>query len=937
MRSKAGLKVSFFCRILDIRYVSYNVTVSSPILATKLYIPPLPPKVVVRTRLLERLDEGLSEGSKLSLISAPAGFGKTTLVSEWLASGKRPTAWLSLDEGDSDPTRFLIYLVSALQTIAPKLGEGAMEVLQASQSQPPTEAILIALLNEITTVPNPFLLVLDDYHVIDSRAVDQALTFFVEHLPPRMHLVITTREDPALPIPRLRARRQLTELRAADLRFTSSEVAEFLDQVMGLHLSAENLAALEDRTEGWIAGLQLAALSMQGYQDVAGFIQAFAGDNRYIVDYLIEEVLQRQPEAVRSFLLQTSILERLNGSLCDAVTGQEEGRMRLEALQRGNFFLIPLDDKRHWYRYHHLFADVLHMHLMTEQPEQVSVLHRRASEWYEESGSPADAIRHALAGGDFERSADLIERAQPAMGQTRQEAALLGWLRALPDELFWNRPVLSVHYAGTLLQNGQFEGVERRLQDAERWLVEDIGERPVFVDEEAFRRLPGFVAMYHAAIALARGDVASTMKHARQVLAVAREGDDFLRGAASSLLGLAFWTSGDLETALRMYSDGMAHLQRIGFMSDVIGGSVTLADIRITQGRLREAMSVFERGLQLATTQSGHALRGAADMHVGMSQIYRERNELDTATQHLLKSQELGDLNELPKNPYRWRVAMARIREAQGDLDGALDLLDEAEPLYLSDFSPNVRPVQGLKARVWVAQGRLNRALDWARAQGLSAEDNVSYLREFEHITFARILLAQYKSDHTDSSIHKAIWLLERLRKAAEEGGRMGSVIEILVGQAIAYQLQDDIPAALAALERALRLAEPEGYVRMFVDEGAHMARLLREAARHGMLPDYAAKLLFAFEVEQQNETSESHPPVPSKLSPTSQPLMEPLSERELDVLRLFKTELSGPEIARELVIGLSTVRTHTKSIYNKLGVNSRRVAVRRAEELGLI
>ena len=917
--------------------MSYNVTVSSPILTTKLYIPPLPPKVVVRTRLLERLDKGLSEGSKLSLISAPAGFGKTTLVSEWLASGKRPTAWLSLDEGDSDPTRFLIYLVSALQTIAPKLGEGAMEVLQASQSQPPTEAILIALLNEITTVPNPFLLVLDDYHVIDSRAVDQALTFFVEHLPPRMHLVITTREDPALPIPRLRARRQLTELRAADLRFTSSEAAEFLDQVMGLHLSAEDVAALEDRTEGWIAGLQLAALSMQGYQDVAGFIQAFAGDNRYIVDYLIEEVLQRQPEAVRSFLLQTSILERLNGSLCDAVTGQEEGRMRLETLQRGNFFLIPLDDKRHWYRYHHLFADVLHMHLMTEQPEQVSVLHRRASEWYEESGSPADAIRHALAGGDFERSADLIERAQPAMGQTRQEAALLGWLRALPDELFWNRPVLSVHYAGTLLQNGQFEGVERRLQDAERWLVEDIGERPVFVDEEAFRRLPGFVAMYHAAIALARGDVVSTMKHARRVLAVAREGDDFLRGAASSLLGLAFWTSGDLETALQMYSDGMAHLQRIGFISDVIGGSVTLADIRITQGRLREAMSVFERGLQLATTQSGHAVRGAADMHVGMSQIYRERNELDTATQHLLKSQELGDLNELPKNPYRWRVATARIREAQGDLDGALDLLDEAEPLYLSDFSPNVRPVQGLKARVWVAQGRLNRALDWARAQGLSAENNVSYLREFEHITFARILLAQYKSDHTDSSIHKAIWLLERLRKAAEEGGRMGSVIEILVGQAIAYQLQDDIPAALAALERALRLAEPEGYVRMFVDEGAHMARLLREAARHGMLPDYAAKLLFAFEVEQQNETSKSHPPVPSKLSPTSQPLMEPLSERELDVLRLFKTELSGPEIARELVIGLSTVRTHTKSIYNKLGVNSRRAAVRRAEELGLI
>ena len=826
-----------------------------------------------------------------------------------------------------------------------------MDVLQASQSQPPTETILIAVLNEITTVPVPFLLVLDDYHVIESRAVDEALSFLVEHLPPQMHLVITTREDPAIPIPRLRVRRQVTELRAADLRFTPSEAAEFLNQVMGLNLSAEDLAALEARTEGWIAGLQLAALSMRGHQDVSGFIRAFAGDNRYIVDYLMEEVLQRQPESVRSFLLQTSIIDRLSASLCAAVIGNHpegtrhtEGGAQLEALQRGNFFLIPLDDKRHWYRYHHLFADVLRMHLMTEQPELVPVLHRRASDWYEQNGSPVDAIRHALAGGDFERAADLIERAQPAMGQTRQEAALLGWLRALPDELFRNRPVLSVHYAGTLLQNGQFEGVERRLQDAERWLIEDISERPVFVDEEAFRRLPGFVAMYHAAMALARGDVASTMTHARHVLAVAREGDDFLRGAASSLLGLAFWTSGDLETALRMYSDGMAHLQRIGFISDVIGGSVTLADIRITQGRLREAMSVFERGLQLATTQGGHALRGAADMHVGMSQIYRERNELDTAAQHLLKSKELGDLNGLPKNPYRWRVAMARIREAHGDLDGALDLLDEAEPLYLSDFSPNVRPILALKARVWVGQGRLNRALDWARAHGLSAEDNVSYLREFEHLTFVRILLAQYKSDHTDSSIHKAIWLLERLRKAAEEGGRMGSVIEILVGQAIAYQLQDDIPAALAALERALRLAEPEGYVRIFLDEGAGMEHLLHEAAKRGTLPDYTRKLLEAFEAEgQTSEASAANADAASlseprgHSSPASQPLIEPLTERELEVLRLFKTELSGPEIARELVIGLSTVRTHTKSIYSKLGVNSRRVAVQRAAELGLI
>ena len=932
---------------------------SASILATKLYIPPPQPKIVLRPRLIERLNEALSAGRTpgVTLISAPAGFGKTTLVSEWVQQkdkgGRKrdksdtpphpspftldpsKVAWLSLDEADSDPTRFLAYLVAALQTVVPKLGEGTLEVLQASQSQPPAESILTSLLNEITTMQDPFLLVLDDYHVIESRVVDEALNFLVEHLPPQMHLVITTREDPALPLPRLRARRQLTELRAADLRFTSSEAAEFLDQVMDLPLPAEDVAALEDRTEGWIAGLQLAALSMRGRQDVSGFIQEFAGDNRYVVDYLIEEVLERQPEAVRGFLLQTSILDRLNGPLCDAVTGQTGGNARLEVLQRGNFFLIPLDDRRHWYRYHHLFADVLRMHLVTEQPELVPALHRRASEWFEQNGAAADAIHHALAAQDFERAAYLIERVQPAMGQARQEVTLLGWLRALPEELFRNRPVLSVHYVGTLLQNGLFEGVEARLRDAERWLDKDIRERPVFVEEEDFQRLPGFVAMYRAAIALARGEVANSMKHAREVLQVARENDDFMRGAGSSLLGLAFWTGGDLETAYQMFAAGMAHLQRIGFISDVIGGSVTLADIRITQGRLREAMSIFERGLQLASTQSVYTLRGAADMHVGMSGLYREHNELDTAAGHILKSRELGDLNGLPKNPYRWRVALAQIREVQGDPDGALDLLDEAEPLYQSDFSPNVRPVMALKARVWLAQGRLDKALDWAREQGLSADDNISYLREFEHITLARILLAQFRINHQGSSIREAIGLLERLLSAAEEGDRTGSVIEILVLQALAHHAGGDTPAALLPLERALTLAEPEGYVRTFVDEGPPMSELLREAAGHGILRDYTGRLLTAFEAERQPGAGVSS--LSTSPAPHPQPLIEPLSQRELDVLRLFRTELSGPEIARELVIGLSTVRTHTKSIFSKLGVNNRRAAVRRAEELGLI
>jgi LuxR family maltose regulon positive regulatory protein len=749
-----------------------------------------------------------------------------------------------------------------------------------------------------------------------------------------MHLVIATREDPPLPLARLRARDQLTELRAADLRFTASEAAEFLNQVMSLNLSVADIAVVEDRTEGWIAGLQLAALSMRGREDVPGFIRAFAGDHRYIVDYLVEEVLQRQPESVRNFLLQTSILDRLNGSLCDAVTRQEGGSARLEALERVNLFVIPLDDKRQWYRYHHLFADVLRAHLREEQPDQVSALHRRASEWYEQNGLAAEAIRHALAAEDFERAAYLIERTVPLMHQSRQEATLLSWLQALPDELFQSRPVLSVHYAGTLLQSGQMEGVEARLRDAERWLdpTADMDEM-VVVDKEDFRGLPGSLAMYRAAIALVWGDVANTATYARRALDLVPEDDYFRRGAAAALLGLAYWTSGDLEAAHRSYAEGMAHLQRAGYISDAIGGSIALADIRIVQGRLHEARRTYERALQLATEQGEPAMRGTADMYVGMSELYRERDDLSAATQNLLRSKAQGEHTGFPQNPYRWRVAMARIRETEGDLDGALDQLQEAERLYVSDFYPNVRPVAARKTRVWVTQGRLAEALGWAREQDLSVQDDLSYLREFEHITLARVLLARYKSDRTDSSIREAIGLLERLLQAAEAGGRMGSAIEILVLQALAHQAQGDIPAALVPLERALRLAEPEGYVRIFVDEGPAMGRLLLEAAARGIMPDYTGKLLAAFGIEQQRRVAE--PPLPT--TPASQPLIEPLSQRELEVLRLFKTELSGPEIADELVIGLSTLRTHTKSIYSKLNVNSRRAAVNRAVELGLI
>jgi LuxR family maltose regulon positive regulatory protein len=922
----------------------YNCPMSTPILTTKLYIPPPRPNAVLRPRLIERLYEGLH--GKLTLISAPAGFGKTTLVSTWIASCGRPVAWLSLDEGDSDPTRFLTYLVAALRTIAPTIGEGLVGVLQSPQPPPP-QAILTALLNDIATVPDHFMLVLDDYHVIDARSVDLALAFLLDHLPPQMHLAITTREDPQLPLARLRASSQLTELRASDLRFTPDEAAAFLKDVMDLDLSAEDVAALESRTEGWIAGLQLAALSMRGRDDIGQFVRAFAGDNRYIGDYLIEEVLQGQPETVRSFLLQTSILDRLHGPLCDAVTGQERGQAQLEALHRSNFFVIPLDDRRQWYRYHHLFADVLAAHLRAEQPDLVATLHRRASGWYEQHGSAADAIRHALAAEDFAHAADLVELAWSAIRQSRQDATLLGWLRALPDEVLQVRPVLSAAYAHVLLSSGVFEGVEERLRDAELWLdtTADRPARPgtppvemVVVDDEAFRRLPGTIAIARAGMALAGGDVPATVTYARQALDLAPSDDHLTRGGAAGFLGLAFWTSGDLETARRTYAEGMASLQKAGNIADAINGAITLAAIRIAQGHLREAMRTYEQALQLAAEQGERLLRGTADLYVGMSELEREYNDLHAATQHLLRSKQLGEHTGFPQNRYRWRVAMARIREVQGDLYGALDLLDEAERLYMSDFSPNVRPIAALKTRVWVAQGRLGEALGWAREQGLSAHDELSYLREFEHITLARVLLAQYKSNRAENSILDAKGLLQRLLQAAEAGERTGSIIEILILQALAHQMQGDILAALAPLSRALRLAEPEGYFRMFVDEGPAMTHLLSATAAQGMMPGYVEMLLAAFPERLEAKALRlGDAAQAASLNPRAPDLVEQLSQRELDVLRLLGTDLSGPDIARELMVSLNTLRTHTKNIYDKLGVNNRRAAVHRAEVLKLL
>jgi len=907
--------------------------VAAPFLETKLYVPRLRRTLVVRPRLHEHLSRGAE--SKLTLLSAPAGFGKTTVLAEWLAAvpaGGPTAAWLALDPGDNQPGSFWTYVIAALQTVAPEVGAAALSLLQASRP-PPIETILASLLNELNAMPNDIVLVLDDYHVVDAPDVQGAMAFLLEHLPPHLHVVIASRADPALPLARLRGRGELAEIRAADLRFTPEEAAAYLNEAMGLDLGASDVAALEARTEGWIAALQLAALSMQGRDDISGFIEGFAGDDRYIVDYLVEEVLERQSEEVRRFLLQTSILDRLSGPLCDAVTGQGGGKAMLEALDRGNLFLVPLDDRRRWYRYHQLFADVLRARLLDAQPDRVPDLHRRASAWYEQAGEPSEAIRHALTAKDFVRAADMVELAIPAMRQARQEAMARRWLEALPDELIRMRPVLSVAYAGALLVSGQLEGVEERLRDAERWLdttahAADGSEAPsarmVVVDEGEFRRLPGAIAIYRAAQALALGDVSGTVTHARRALDQVAKDDHLGRGAAAGFLGLTSWMSGELEAAHRSWADASASLQTAGHVSDAIGCAIALADIEIAQGRLGEAMRTYERGLRLATEQGAPVLRGAADMHVGMSELFRERNDLAAASEHLLARRELGDENGLPQNPYRSRVAAARIRQAEGDLDGALELLVEAERLYVGDFSPNVRPIAALKARVWIAQGKLSEARGWAQKRGLSATDDLTYLREFEHISLAAVLLAQGIHDGADHTIGEAADLTERLLGAAEDGGRHGSAIEILVVQALARHARGDVAGAMASLDRAVALAEPEGYVRVFIDEGPRMAALLKLAARQPNAPGYVRRLLAAAVT-------------PERAATVAQPLIEPLSERELEILRFLETDLGGPDIARELVVSLSTVRTHTQNIYAKLGVNSRRAAIRRAAELGLL
>ena len=881
----------------------------TPILATKLYIPPLRPKVVIRPRLLERLNEGLHRN--LILISAPAGFGKTTLVSEWVLGCQRPTAWLSLDEGENDPTRFLTYLVAALQTIAATIGEGVSGVLHSPQP-PPTEAILTALLNDITTIKDHFVLVFDDYHVIDAQPVDHALTFLLEHLPPHMHLVIATREDPPLPLARLRVGGQLTELRVTDLRFTHSEAAAFLNQVMGLNLSAEDIAALERRTEGWIAGLQLAAISLQGQQDATSFIRSFTGSHHFVLDYLIEEVLGQQPERIQTFLLRTSILDRLCGPLCDAVllALSASGQATLEYLEHANLFIIPLDNERRWYRYHQLFADLLRQRLhqsIASSPgdaeSPVNELHIRASVWYEDHGQEIEAFHHAVAANDVERAERLIEGKGIPLHFRGAVTAILNWLESLPTTVLNARPWLWARYASLLLVNGQTTGVEEKLQAAEAALQ---GTEP----DDKTRNLVGQIAAARATLALTRYQVETMLAQSRRALEYLHPNNLSFRATAHWTLGFAYILQGDRAAARRALTSAISLSQASGDIFTTILATIGLGNVQEADNQLSLAAETYQRVLQLAGDQP---LQIIYEAHLGLARVLYEWNDLDEASQHGRQSLHLARQYERVIDRFvLCEVLLARLKLAQGDVAGAAALLAEAsQSARQQNFVYRMPEVAAAQVLTLLRQGHLAAAAQLAQTHGLP-------------LSQARVHLAQ-----GDPSA--ALAVLEPWRRQVEAKGWEDERLKVMVLQAVALQAHGEQDQAVHLLCDALALAETGGFIRLFVDEGRPMAHLLSEAAAIGMLPDYLGKLLAVCEAEEQQREDTS------SLPPPAQPLIEPLSQRELEVLHLMAQGLSNQEMSERLFLALDTVKGHNRKIFGKLQVQRRTEAVARARELGLL
>lgn len=837
------------------------------LMATKMYVPGIRPGRVLRSRLLERLDSGAN--ARLTLVSAPPGFGKTSLLADWVGSASaspRCVAWLSLDADDNDPGSFWSYVVASLEQVVPSLGEACRELAESGRA--PTPQGITALLNGLAEANQEVWLVLDDYHLADDRELRDGVRFLLEHLPPHVHLLISTRMDPDLPLSRLRGRGELVEIRAADLRFTSEEVVDYLRAATGLELSASDMATLGERTEGWIAALQLAALSLRGREDVRGFIARFAGDDRYIVDYLMDEVLAHQPDDVREFLMLTAILDRLTGGLCDALTGSEVGSVTLAGLERANLFVVPLDDQLTWFRYHHLFADVLRARLIAERPGLVPLLHGRASRWYETNGLSEDAIRHALAARDFDRANHLIELAVSDARRDRRDATVIGWLRALPAEVIEQSPVLTTLRAWTLLVAGDLDAMESRLDHAESLLAGvPTGSPSPWPETEELRTLPASIAMYRASLAQARGDLAGVVRHARRVLDAAGPGDHFWRGAASGFLALAAWSEGSIAVAVETFTEALSSLHAAGAFVDELNSTALLAEMWTVAGRPDTARELCRRALSASGALGLGAARATADLHVALAELDLDAGDPASAEQHLTAAEPLGEREPNSESRYRWFIAAARLAEARGDLARAITLVDAAEERYRPGYYPNVRPTAAVRARVHITAGDLARAADWAEASGVATTDQANYLREYEHLTLVRLLLAQHAG--RPGAVADAVKLLNRLDAAAEASGRAGSLV--------------DIRALLARAGNPSRVGGAD----------------LRPRA-----------------------------PMPAA---------DALTEREFEVLRMLDSELSGPEIARRLFVSHNTLRTHTRHIFAKLDVTTRRAAVARARERGLV
>lgn len=906
----------------DIEY-SIILPMPTPILATKLFIPPPRPKIVLRPRLIEQLNE--RRHHKLTLISAPAGFGKTTLISEWVnlqddVAGLNPAqvAWLSLDEGDSDPHRFFTYMVAALQTIVPGLGDGVMAALQSPQS-PAIESILTVLLNELTAVATPILLILDDYHRIDASSVDDALAFFLDHLPPHIHIVITTREDPSLPLARYRVQGQLSELRATDLRFTRDEAAAFLNQVMGLALSAADIVALESRTEGWIAGLQMAALALQGAnspqgnRDTAGFIQSFSGSHRFVLDYLVEEVLHQQPENVQTFLLRTSILDRLCGPLCEAVLHDPavSGQETLAYLERANLFLVPLDNKRRWYRYHHLFADLLQQRLQqtfsasaTGVAGEIAELHLRASFWYEENDLEVEAFQHAAAAHDVERAERLMEgRGMPLLFRGAV-APVMNWLASLPTAVLNASPSLWVTYASGYLFLGQINGIEEKLQAAEAAMQ---NAEP----DEKTRDLIGRIASMRATVAVAQNQVETIQTQSQRALAYLHPNNLPVRISIIWNMGYAAELQGDRAAAKRAYTEARSASQAIGHFIIHIMSSLGVGNIQEGENQLHLAAETYQNVLQLAGEPP---LAVACAAHLGLARIQYEWNNLDAAHQHAQQSLQLArQFHNSVDRTVSSEVFLARLKLTQGDTAGAHAILVRAsDAVRQHHYTYRAAEVAAAQVLTWLRQDNL------AAATELAAEYDLP-------MSLARVCLAQ-----GDPS--QALAILANWRQSVEAKGWADEQLRALVLQVVAYKAQGDGETAVTLLAEALTLAEPEGFVRLFVDEGPPIADLLAAMAnelppQHTGSAAYIHHLLAAFGRQTDHQ--------PAK--PTSHLLPEPLSQRELEVLQLIADGLSNREISEQLFLALNTVKGHNRRIFEKLAVQRRTEAVARARELGLV